>query len=51
MTKKSPDNPKSKRSDAAHMFEQQPKPAKKDAGGRVSTAAKTFAVKSPRNNG
>jgi len=51
MTKLSPDNPKSKRSPAAHTFDQQSKPAKKEAGGKVSKVAKTFSIKSPRNRG
>lgn len=51
MTQKSPDTPKSQRSKAAQTFDQQSAPAKKEAGGKVSSAAKTFSVKSPRNRG
>ena len=51
MTQKTPDNPKTRRSDAAPVFEPRPSPAKKEAGGKVSKAAQTFSVKSPRNRG
>jgi hypothetical protein len=51
MTKLTPGTPKSIRSPAAHQAITLPDPPKKDAGGKVSPAAKTFSVKSPRNSG
>ena len=51
MTKVTAGGPPTKRPAAAQSLEPRPAPAKKDAGGKVSSAAKTFPVKSPRNRG
>ena len=51
MTLATPGKDKGTRSPAAQKVTEEPKPAKKAAGGKVSAAAPTFSIKSPRNNG